>query len=405
MTRETIERISRLFTAKFDSNEDRITVRSPGRVNLIGEHTDYNEGFVLPAAIDRGIILAVAPRIDERMRFHAADLNEDFEGSLRSIRTSDRSWPNYLLGVVDQMMKAGEALQGFDCVFGGDVPIGAGMSSSAAIEGGLAHALNQVFHLGLDRLALVKLAQKAENEFVGVRCGIMDQFVNIFGEQNRVIKLDCRSLEYEYSPFERPDIHIVLCDTQVRRALALSEYNIRRQQCETGAEILRRSNGGIRTLRDVSPELLAEHRAELPPVVYKRCAYVMEENDRVSRACDALKANDIRTFGLQMYASHVGLRDQYEVSCRELDVLTEIASSIKGVLGARMMGAGFGGCTINLVEGAHLEAFLESIRAEYRRRIGSDIKVHTARIHAGTRTVSEASVSVSPELKASDEGR
>jgi galactokinase len=390
----TADQMSTLFTAKFGSNDDRIIVRSPGRVNLIGEHTDYNEGFVLPAAIDRAILLAVAPRADDRLRVHAADMGEGFETTIPAMRKSDRSWPNYLLGVVDQMRKAGYGVRGFDCVFGGDIPIGAGMSSSAAIEGGLAFALNEVFDLGIDRLTLVKIAQKAENEFVGVRCGIMDQFINIFGQRNKVLKLDCRSLEYEYFPFERKDVRIVLCDTQVRRALASSEYNVRRQQCETGVEVLRRWKPSIRSLRDVTLDLLGAHRAEMDPVVYRRCTYVVEENARVLRACAHLKANDIHAFGEEMFASHTGLRDKYEVSCRELDVLIELASALKGVFGARMMGAGFGGCTINLVEEQHLVGFLGAIAPKYREAMGKELKLHTARIFTCTAKVSEASVGV-----------
>jgi galactokinase len=388
------KQIETVFSTKFGTSDERIIVRSPGRVNLIGEHTDYNEGFVLPAAIDRAMLLAVAPRADDRLRFHAADMREDFETTVPKIHKSERSWANYLMGVVDQMRKAGYEVGGFDCAFGGDIPIGAGMSSSAAIEAGLAFALNELFDLGIDRLTLVKLAQKAENEFVGVRCGIMDQFINIFGERNKVLRLDCRSLEYEYFPFERKDVGIVLCDTQIRRALASSEYNVRRQQCESGVDVLRRHDPSIRSLRDVSLDLLAEHRRELDDVVYRRCTYVVEENARVSRACAHLKANDIRSFGNEMFASHAGLRDSYQVSCRELDVLVEQASALKGVVGARMMGAGFGGCTINLVEEGHLSGFIDAMEEQYRTTIGSILKIHTARIHTGTAKVSEANVGV-----------
>ncbi len=386
--------IDAIFTKKFGFNDERIIVRSPGRVNLIGEHTDYNEGFVLPAAIDRAILIAIAPRRDLQVRFHAADMGEDFEATVAGIRKSERAWPNYLMGVVDQMLKAGHPVGGFDCAFGGDIPIGAGMSSSAAIEAGLAYALNEIFALGIDRLTLVRLAQKAENEFVGVRCGIMDQFINIFGERNRVLRLDCRSLEYEYFPFERTDIRIVLCDTQVRRALASSEYNMRRQQCEAGVAVLRRHNSTIRSLRDVTLPMLNDHRRELDDVVYRRCMYVVEENARVERACAHLKANDVRAFGKEMFASHAGLRDSYEVSCRELDVLVERAAAQRGVLGARMMGAGFGGCTINLVEEQHLSGFLDAMEEQYRTATGNALKVHTARIHTGTAKVSEANVEV-----------
>ena len=395
MNNEQIDRIESVSTAKFGPNDERIIVRSPGRVNLIGEHTDYNEGFVLPAAIDRAILLVVAPRIDERVRLYALDLQEEYETVLAPDMKPQRRWSDYLIGVAGEMLGAGYALGGFDCVFGGDVPVGAGMSSSAAIEGGLAFALNSVFHLGIDRLTLVKLAQKAENDFVGVRCGIMDQFVNIFGRRDRALRLDCRSLAYEEVPFERPDISIVLCDTNVRRALASSEYNLRRRQCEIGVASIRRRHEAVRSLRDVSREILEDHRGELDPVVYRRCEYVIEENARVLRSCDHLKANDFRSFGLEMYASHAGLRDKYEVSAPELDALVEFAGSLGGVFGARMMGAGFGGCTINIVEESRCEEFIREIRRLYRTRPGGEIEVHTARIHAGTALVSGAGVNVS----------
>ena len=377
-------RLDTVFLEKFGKRDGRIIVRSPGRVNLIGEHTDYNEGFVLPAAVDKAIIFAVSPRSDRRCRFYAADLDASFESGIDSIQKSSEGWPNYLLGVIEQLRKAGNEVGGCDLVFGGDIPIGAGMSSSAALEAGFAFALNDLFTLGIDRLDLVKLAQRAENEFVGVQCGIMDQFVNIFGEAKKVLRLDCRSLEYRHYPFERSDIRIVLCDTQVRRALASSEYNVRRRQCETGVGVLRRYNRGLKSLRDVQLDFLSEHRGDLEPVVYKRCDYVVHENIRVGQACDDLERNDFRSFGQRMYQSHRGLRDDYEVSSPELDVLVELASRIEGALGARMMGAGFGGCTINLVEQAHVEGFVERIQHGYHERLGRQIKVYVTSIESGT---------------------
>ncbi|HTY58740.1 MAG TPA: galactokinase [Bacteroidota bacterium] len=394
MNNEQIDRIESVWSAKYGPNDDRIIVRSPGRVNLIGEHTDYNEGFVLPAAIDRAILLMVSPRADARIRLYAMDLQEEFETSLAPDLKPQLRWCDYLVGVARELFLAGHPLSGFDCVFGGDIPVGAGMSSSAAIEGGLAFALNRIFNLRIDPLTLVRLAQNAENNFVGVRCGIMDQFINIFGKSDRALRLDCRSLSYEEVPFERPDVSIVLCDTKVRRALASSEYNLRRRQCEIGVAAIRRRHAGIRSLRDVTRELLEEHRRELDPVVYRRCDYVIGENARVLYSCDHLKNNDYRAFGLEMYASHAGLRDQYEVSAPELDVLVELAGSLGGVFGARMMGAGFGGCTINLVEEARCEEFVREIRALYRNQLGGDCEVHTARIHGGTALVSPAGVNV-----------
>ena len=367
--------------------EKPLLVRSPGRVNLIGEHTDYNEGFVLPAAVDKAIYFAITPGPGESCAVYAHDLGESHEFSLSGLAKSPKGWPNYLMGVVDELLKAGCGISGFRCVFGGDIPIGAGMSSSAAIEAGLAFALNRIFGLGLEPLALVKLAQKAENEFVGVRCGIMDQFINVFGRPKSVLKLDCRSLAYEYYPFDRPDLRIVLCDTLVKRALASSEYNVRRQQCESGVNLLSKYAPGLKSLRDVSPELLEVRRHEFDPVVFKRCDYVIRENARVEQACADLRKSDFYSFGQRMFGSHQGLRDDYGVSCRELDVLVEAASRVKGVLGARMMGAGFGGCTINLVEEKAVEDFEESLTRAYRGQFGKAPKFYISTLKSGTEII------------------
>jgi galactokinase len=370
-------------------NKKPLLVRSPGRVNLIGEHTDYNEGFVLPAAVDKAIYFAIAPGQGKTCGVYAHDLGESHEFDLNNLAKSEKRWPDYLMGVVDELQKAGCAISGFNCVFGGDIPIGAGMSSSAAIEAGLAFALNKIFGLGLEPLTLVKLAQKAENEFVGVRCGIMDQFINVFGRPRSVLKLDCRSLAYEYYPFDRPDLRIVLCDTLVKRALASSEYNVRRQQCESGVNLLAQYDSGLKSLRDVSLELLETHRSEFDPVVYKRCDYVIRENGRVELACADLRKNDFYSFGQRMFGSHRGLRDDYEVSCRELDVLVEAASGIKGVLGARMMGAGFGGCTINLVADNAVEEFEGTVARAYGSQFGKDPKFYISTLKSGTEVIED----------------
>ncbi len=376
--------IDRVFVKTFGPKEGRIIVQSPGRVNLIGEHTDYNEGFVLPAAIDRAIVFAVAPRADERCHFYAADLNDELICDLSSIQKSSKGWPNYLLGVIDQVKKAGHAMRGCDVVFGGDIPIGAGLSSSAALECGFAFALDELFDLAIDPLELVKLSQRAENQFVGVQCGIMDQFVNIFGRNKKALKIDCRTLEFEYLPFERDDLEIVLCETEVRRTLASSEYNVRRQQCEAGVNFLRRHNPNVKSLRDVSLDLLRDHGREMDPIIYKRCDYVVRENARVLQACDDLRRDDFRSFGQRMYESHEGLRDDYEVSSPELDFLVDVASAARGVLGARMMGAGFGGCTINVVEEPRASEFVEVVRRRYHEHTGKTIKVYVTRIQSGT---------------------
>jgi galactokinase len=380
-----IEKILSKFEKLY--NKKPLLFRSPGRVNLIGEHTDYNEGFVLPAAIDKAIIFAISPRTDYKCKLLADDLQDGYEFELSGVKKASKSWPNYLLGVVDQIQKRGYELQGFDCVFGGNIPIGAGLSSSAAIEAGLAYALNNIFDLKIDKLELVKMAQKAEHEFAGVRCGIMDQFINIFGKTDKVLKLDCRSLEYEYYPFGMQDIKIVLLDTHVKHSLASGEYNIRRAQCESGVSILQKFDPEIKSLRDVSLDYLDGHKNEFDTVVYRRCSYVIKENERLLNGCEDLKKNDMVSFGKRMYQSHEGLRDDYEVSCNELDILVDIASKESSVLGARMMGGGFGGCTINLVNQNGIVNFIEIVKEEYFKKVGTELKVYVTSIKGGTEVI------------------
>jgi galactokinase len=372
-----------LFTGKFGSKP--IIVQSPGRVNLIGEHTDYNDGFVLPAAIDKKIVLAMAPNNRKQIRLIAADLDqEEFETAISdSYQQSDLGWPNYILGVVDQLQKAGFTVGGFDCVFGGNIPIGAGLSSSAALEGGVVSGLAELFDIELSRMEMAKLGQRAENQFVGVQCGIMDQFANLHGKAGSVIRLDCRSMEYTHYPFERDDIAILLCDTNVRRELATSEYNIRRKQCEDGVEVLQKYDPAVKSLRDVTEDLLEKHKGELDPVVYNRCRYVVEENRRVLDACDYLLEGDVQSFGKKMYESHAGLRDLYEVSCRELDVLVEATEKIDEVLGSRMMGGGFGGCTINLVQESEVDNVISRIKNHYVKKVDSSPDFYIAKISEG----------------------
>lgn len=381
----SIEVVAAEFKRRFPGRP--LFVVSPGRVNLIGEHTDYNEGFVLPGAVDKAIAFAVGPRADSLCHFVSRDFDQEFRVELDGLHRSPLRWPDYLQGVVDQFLRGGHRIQGFNVVFGGDIPIGAGMSSSAAIEGGLAFALDRLFGLNLGGTALALLAQRAENEFVGVRCGIMDQFINLNGRERKLLKLDCRSLAYDYVPFERPDLRVVVCDTLVRRELASSEYNVRRRQCEAGVAAVRTSAPGVKSLRDVSPDLLETHRADMDPIVYKRCAYVIRENARLLAGCEDLARGDVRAFGEKMSGSHAGLRDEYEVSSPELDLLVEAALKVPGVLGARMMGAGFGGCTINLVEEGAVPEFEARVAAEYEASSGKTPPIHVVRIEAGTHAV------------------
>ncbi len=381
----SIEVVAAEFKRRFPGRP--LIVVSPGRVNLIGEHTDYNEGFVLPGAVDKAIVFAVGLRADNLCHCVSRDFDQEFRVEIDGLHRSPLRWPDYLQGVVDQFLRGGHRIHGFNVVFGGDVPIGAGMSSSAAIEGGLAFALDRLFGLNLGGTELALLAQRAENEFVGVRCGIMDQFINLNGRERKLLKLDCRSLAFEYVPFERPDLRIVVCDTLVRRELASSEYNVRRRQCEAGVAAVRASSPRVKSLRDVSPDLLEIHRADMDPVVYKRCAYVIRENERLLAGCEDLARGDVRAFGEKMSGSHAGLRDEYEVSSPELDLLVEAAMKVPGVLGARMMGAGFGGCTINLVEEGAVPELEIRVARDYEAAVGKKPLIHVVKIEAGTHVV------------------
>ncbi|HTX19826.1 MAG TPA: galactokinase [Bacteroidota bacterium] len=364
--------------------EQPLMVRSPGRVNLIGEHTDYNLGFVLPGAIDKAAYFAVAPRNDMKCSFYALDLRDKHETDLEHLEYTKKGWPNYLMGVIQQLLKGGGRLGGINCVFGGDIPIGAGVSSSAALEAGLAFALNRIFDLGLDGLSLARLAQKAENEFVGVRCGIMDQYANIFGLKGHVLRIDCRSLEHTYYPFDSDSVSIVLFDTGVSHSLASSEYNRRRAECTEGVAILRSRHPEISSLRDATPSTVDECRELLPDNIYRRCKYVVEEDERVLRACRLLQEGDLRGMGALMGKSHEGLRDLYEVSCKELDFLEQSVSTDSSVYGSRMMGGGFGGCTINIVENSSVAGLCAEAAERYKSQFAIDLKSYVMTIGSGT---------------------
>jgi galactokinase len=367
--------------------EEPLLVRSPGRVNLIGEHTDYNMGFVLPGAIDKAIYFAIAPRADQRVHLYATDLQDSCEFTLKDLVKTRKNWPNYLMGVIDQLTKAGCNLKGFNCVFGGDIPLGAGLSSSAAVEAGLAFSLNHLFELGINKLDIVKLSQKSENEFVGVQCGIMDQYINIFGEADNVLRIDCRSLEYEYLPFEYKDISIVLFNTHVSHSLASTEYNQRRRECLEGVSIIKQDCEKVQSLRDVTLEMLEQYKIKLDPVVYRRCKYAVEENVRVLKGCDALKENDLKTFGQYMFQTHTGLSVDYEVSCKELDYLVDLVKNNRAVYGSRVMGGGFGGCTINLIEKNAVNDIGEMVIREYKKKFNLDASMYITSIGAGTNIV------------------
>ncbi len=384
---EIIKSVEKKFKELF--NTEPLMVRSPGRVNLIGEHTDYNNGFVLPAAIDKAVYFAVAPREDDRCSLFAVDLDDYFEFTVSKPEFSNKIWPNYLMGVVDQLNKSGYKISGFNCVFGGDIPIGAGLSSSAAIEAGLAFSLDHIYNLNIDKLTLVKLSQKAENEFVGVKCGIMDQFINIFGKKGNVLQIDCESLNYKYYPFDFENVSIVLFDTCVSHSLASSEYNQRRKECSIGVEVIKKNYPEVRSLRNVSVKLINEYKTRLDPVVFKRCKYAVEENERLLNACISLTKGDLREFGKFMNETHDGLSNDYEVSCEELDYLVSLTKDNENVYGSRMMGGGFGGCTINLVENNAVDSVSELVKKEYAEKFGFEPKVYCSKISNGTEIIKE----------------
>jgi galactokinase len=377
--------VESVFKEKF--KEHPLLIRSPGRVNLIGEHTDYNKGFVLPAAIDKSIYFAIAPRNDRRCTVVAMDMNDEHEFSIDDLPSTPKGWPNYLMGVVDQFIQSTYAIQGFNCVFGGDIPIGAGMSSSAALEAGLAFALNYIFKLQIDDITLVKVAQKAENVFVGVQCGIMDQYINIFGKQDNVLRIDCRSLEYKYYPFAFHTVSLVLFDTRVSHSLASSEYNKRREECSEGVAIIKKRCPEVNSLRDVTVEMLQRFKDKMDTTIYRRCKYVVEENDRVLQACRELEKGDLKAFGKHMAKTHEGLSRDYEVSCKELDYLVELVQNDPQVYGSRMMGGGFGGCTINLIENSHVDEVSIMVAERYKQKFNRDLKTYITSIGSGTNII------------------
>ena len=340
---------------------------------------------MLPAAVNKAVYFAIESRLDRVIQLHAYDLGESFECTLDSYATvSLPAWARYQLGVVDQLLAAGYTVGGFQVVFGGDIPVGAGISSSAALECGLIFALNSLFDFGMEKLPMVKLAQKAENEFVGVKCGIMDQFASMMGQAEAVVRLDCRSLEYAYFPFKMDRYQLVLCDTGVKHSLADSAYNTRRQECEAAVAALQAVLPQIHSLRDLTPQQVEAHRGLLTENGYQRAKFITEENQRVIEACTFLSENKLDALGQLMYASHQGLQHEYEVSCPELDFLVEQARGCSGVLGSRMMGGGFGGCTLNLVAVGAIASFEQRLQVAYQQRFGRELRSYAVQITQGT---------------------
>jgi len=356
---------------------------SPGRINFIGEHIDYNDGFVMPAAINKGIYYAIAINNTDVINFHSVDFNEKLSIKISDIKKMT-GWKNYVLGVVNEFLLLKKEMAGFDCIFGGDIADGAGISSSAAVEGGLAFGINELFNFGLNRKELALLCQRAEHNFPGVMCGIMDQYANMFGKKDNVILLDCKSIEHQYFPLKLKGYEIVLINTKVHHSLASSEYNIRRKECEKGLEILKKEKG-IASFREIkNPDELLPLKDKMGDKVYDRCKYVVEEIIRTQEAAKLLKEDNLIEFGKLMFATHEGLSKLYEVSCKELDFLVEKARENKAVLGARMMGGGFGGCTINIVKKESVKHFLEETIVAYKERFKIDAEVIEVEIGDGT---------------------
>lgn len=365
-----------------------VIVRSPGRVNIIGEHADYNNGFVLPAAIDKAAYLAVSLRDDNEIHLTALDLNEQFSTTVDQLKPiGDISWPNYILGAAAQFLKRNISLPGFNVVLTSDVPMGAGLSSSAAVECATVFALNHLLQTNIERVEMVSMAQKAEHEYAGVMCGIMDQFASMMGKANQVIKLDCRSLQYEYVPFKLDGIKIVLLNTNVKHSLASSEYNTRRLECMQAVEMIQSYHPAVLSLRDATVEMLNQYVLPFNNVVYQRSRFVVDEMERLNQACQFLQEDNIIALGDCMFKTHDGLSKQYEVSCKELDYLVDFVRSRKEVIGARMMGGGFGGCTINLVQSDKIDSLINSIKPAYEDAMGLPLNYYIATIQNGTEII------------------
>ncbi len=381
------EKVTAIFAESF--RQKPLIVRSPGRINIIGEHTDYNEGFVLPAAIDKAAYMAVSLREDDEIHLVAADLQESFSLKVGELAPNEQlSWPNYILGSAAQFLQKGLPLKGFNAVLASDVPIGAGLSSSAAVECATVFALNELLQTKLDRITMVHMAQRAEHEYAGVKCGIMDQFASMMGQKDKLIKLDCRSLEYEYIPLKLEGYKVLLLNTNVKHSLASSEYNVRRTECETAVELIRKHRPGVTSLRHATESMLDEYVLPVNAQADRRSRYVVQEIERLLKACDALKHGEVEALGKLMYATHDGLSNMYNVSCKELDWLVAAVRNNEAVLGARMMGGGFGGCTINLVKETAIDDLVASLQPAYEKEMKLPLTYYVASIENGTEIIS-----------------
>ena len=385
----TMKRLTALLSAfkTFYQGAPDVIVCSPGRVNLLGEHTDYNDGFVLPLAIDLNVMFAVRARDDDLVQFYSMNMHESAHFQLAAVNVPvDKEWARYVQGVAWALREAGYDIGGLEGVIHGTVPIGAGLSSSAALEVAAAWAWNTLYRLNIDRKRVALLSRKAEVEFVGVPCGIMDQFIAALGKRGHALCLDCRDLSYSYWPLNRR-VRVVACDTNVRRTLAHSEYAVRRRQCEQAVHLLSSALPHIRALRDVTPEDLERHRDLLPDVLYRRARHVVTENARVQQALNALSAKDMVALGHLLNEAHISLRDDYEVSCFELDTMWKVANEVDGCYGARLTGAGFGGNVVALVHRDAVARFVSHVSRRYREITGRDATLWVVQPEDGVMTV------------------
>jgi galactokinase len=365
-------------------NVEPILVRSPGRINIIGEHTDYNGGFVMPAAIDKAIYVAISKREDDEVHLFSESYQQFDISSIKNLKKSENSWANYILGVADQLKERGYKLGGFNFYIDGDVPLGAGLSSSAAVECATGFALDQLFSLSVPKMDIALIAQKAEQTFAGVNCGIMDQFASVFGKKDHAIMLDCRSMKHIYIPLKLDGYKLLLLNTNVKHALADSAYNKRRAQCEQGVAWVKAHYPNVNTLRDVDLTMLETHVKPKDLEVYTKCSFVVKEIGRLLTAAEQLENGNLQGLGKLMFETHEGLSKDYEVSCKELDFLVDAVKSLDYVLGARMMGGGFGGCTINIVKEEKIADLIEALSSKYLLQFGLKLGAYTVQTDNGT---------------------
>lgn len=383
-----IEHVRSRFIKHFDGKTGNIYA-SPGRINIIGEHTDYNGGFVFPGAIDKGIMCEIRPNGTNKVMAYSIDLKDRVEFDINDEKGPKASWARYIYGIILEMKKLGVDVKGFNTAFAGDVPLGAGLSSSAALESCFAFALNDLFGDNkVSKWDMVLAGQATEHNYCGVNCGIMDQFASVFGQEGKLMRLDCRSREFEYFPFDPKGYKLVLVDSVVKHELASSAYNDRRKSCENVVAALKNKypDKTIETLRDADWDMLESVKADVSEEDMKRAVYVLGEKDRVLAVCEALNAGDYETVGQKMYETHKGLSKDYEVSCEELDYLNDIAKE-NGVTGSRIMGGGFGGCTINLVKDELHDKFIEDVKAKYEAKYSKTPKIYDVVISEGSRKI------------------